>query len=93
MRALAIGTSIAVSPGGEWVVDPSFEEERQARAVWGVGWAFGAGMGVGSEEGKKKESGNEVVWFEGWGEFDIDEVSFGRSYGLYRMRRQVGGAS
>ena len=63
---------MAVSEQGQWVVDPDWEEERTARARFGVGWGFGAGLGAEVGGGKK---GEEVVWFEAEGEFDEDDVS------------------
>lgn len=72
MLGLGVGACVAVSEQGQWVVDPDWEEERTARARFGVGWGFGAGLGAEVGGGKK---GEEVVWFEAEGEFDEDDVS------------------
>lgn len=68
---------MVVSDKGDWVVDPDWEEERTARATFGVGWGFGAGLGVVSEAGGKTK-GEETVWFEAEGEFDEEDVSYRR---------------
>lgn len=70
MLGLAIGSTCAKLEDGQWMVDPDYDEERSAVAVFGVGWAFGASLGV--EKGE--ESKREVVWLESDGDFDEDDV-------------------
>ncbi|CDZ98731.1 Exosomal 3'-5' exoribonuclease complex, subunit Rrp46 [Phaffia rhodozyma] len=77
MLGLAVGACCALLPGEgkRWVVDPTFEEERSAVAIFGVGYAFGASFRVAAEEGKLIEGGESVVWFEGEGEFDEEDIT------------------
>lgn len=70
MTGLALGSCCALLPGGHWVLDPDYAEERAATAVFGVGWAFGAALGVENGE----NAGREVIWLELDGDFDEDDV-------------------
>jgi len=70
MTGLALGSCCALLPGGQWVLDPNYDEERAATAIFGVGWAFGAALGVEKGDG----AGREVVWLESDGDFDEDDV-------------------
>lgn len=78
LSGLAVGACVVrsspSSTGSAWVTDPSWTEERTAGARFGVGWAFGAGLGEASPSGKKP-AGEEVVWFEADGAFDEKDVS------------------
>lgn len=71
LTAVALGACCAVLADGSWVVDPDYDEERSATAVFGVGWAFGAAVGV---EAAEDGAGREVVWLESDGDFDEDDV-------------------
>lgn len=97
MLGLGVGACVVVSEQGNWVVDPDWEEERTAKATFGVGWAFGAGLGVKSspDGGEGARKGEEVVWFQAEGEFDEEEVSSATRLSLLLVfrREHIGGSN
>lgn len=70
LRAMPIAIAVALTAEGEYLVDPTLEEESSARARFGFGWAFGAG--IASVKGQEGEG--ELVWTEAEGEFTRGEM-------------------
>lgn len=90
MRAMPIAIAVALTAGGELVVDPTLEEESSARARFGFGWAFGAGItsvqkgDMGEEE---EEEEGELVWIEAEGEFTRQEMESASEMGREAAER------
>lgn len=74
LRAMPCAVSL-VKLGGEWVVDPTTEEEEKASARFAFAWAFGTGISAKKEEMRDEELEGEIVWTGAEGAFSRAEVS------------------
>ncbi|GMK57779.1 hypothetical protein CspeluHIS016_0406130 [Cutaneotrichosporon spelunceum] len=80
MRAVPLAVGVALVDG-EYVLDPSSEEEAAADARFGFGWAFGAG--VSSAKGRMEDNEEaESVWIEAEGTFTRQQFNEARELGL-----------
>lgn len=88
LRALPLAVSLALTSDGAMLVDPSLNEETSARARFGFGWAFGAGISSKKHEGGDEEAEEEaeLVWTEAEGDFTRMEFVKARELG----RRKAG---
>lgn len=73
MRAVPLAVGVAIVDG-DFVVDPSAEEEAEASARFGFGWAFGAGVAAAADRMDEDEEEVEVVWTEAEGTFTRQQV-------------------
>ena len=74
MRAVPVAVSL-VRLAGDWVVDPTAEEEEKATARFAFAWAFGAGIAAKKEMADDDELEGEIVWTSAEGAFSRGEVS------------------
>lgn len=74
MRAVPLAIAVALLDG-EFVLDPSAEEEALATARFGFGWAFGAGVAAAADRmDEEEEEEAESVWTEAEGAFTRQQV-------------------
>lgn len=78
--ALPVAVALVVTTKGRVMLDPEADEEKQAKARLGFGWAWGAVFGTANEENNmgvagQNEGGAELVWIESEGSFTRQEVS------------------
>lgn len=78
MRAVPLAVAVALVDG-EFVVDPTGEEEAEAEARFGFAWAFGAGVAAAADRMDEEDEEAEIVWTEAEGAFTRQQVSRGGS--------------
>jgi exosome complex component RRP46 len=74
MKAVPLAVGVALVDG-EFVLDPSAEEEAAADARFGFGWAFGAGVSSAKDRMDEEAEEAESVWIEAEGAFTRQQVS------------------
>ncbi|KAL0243531.1 hypothetical protein I308_105497 [Cryptococcus tetragattii IND107] len=78
--ALPVSVALVVTTEGRVMLDPEADEEKQAKARFGFGWAWGAIFGTASEGNSMEVAGQsegdaELVWVESEGNFTRQEWS------------------
>ncbi|KLT44047.1 hypothetical protein CC85DRAFT_271535 [Cutaneotrichosporon oleaginosum] len=73
MRAVPLAVGVALVDG-EYVLDPSAEEEAAADARFGFGWAFGTGISSAKDRMEDEAEEVESVWIEAEGTFTRQQV-------------------
>ncbi|BEI96274.1 hypothetical protein CcaverHIS631_0112230 [Cutaneotrichosporon cavernicola] len=86
MRAVPLAVGVALVDG-EYVLDPSAEEEAAADARFGFGWAFGAGVSSAKDRMDEDEEA-ESLWIEAEGTFTRQQFNEARELG-HRGAREV----